>query len=90
MAHTLGIDLGTTNSALAFIAESGGIELLPIPQLINAGEVRAEPLLPSFLYLPGPSEFGEGALTLPWAHEGEAIAGKFAQRRGLENSGVLR
>jgi len=44
VAHTIGIDLGTTNSALAYIAESGAIELASIPQLIDAGEVRAEPL----------------------------------------------
>jgi len=88
VAHTIGIDLGTTNSALAYISESGAIELASIPQLIDAGEVRAEPLLPSFLYLPGPNEFGEDALRLPWAQE-NVIVGKFAQRRGLENSGRL-
>jgi molecular chaperone DnaK (HSP70) len=89
VATTLGIDLGTTNSALAFIADGGGIELLPIPQLIDAGEVHAEPLLPSFLYLPGGNEFSEGALALPWPSESGAIVGQFAQRRGLENSGRL-
>ncbi len=88
MPHIVGIDLGTTNSALAF-TEGEKIELFPIQQVVNPGEVRAEPLLPSFLYLPSPNEFAGGALALPWAAESEYVAGKFAQKRGLENSGRM-
>jgi molecular chaperone DnaK (HSP70) len=54
----VGIDLGTTNSALAYVdpAEADGtsfppIRLLEIPQLVDEGRVEARSLLPSFLYL---------------------------------------
>ena len=31
-----------------------------IPQLVNANEIAAEPLLPSFLYIPGERDFPPG------------------------------
>ncbi len=48
--YSIGIDLGTTNSALAYtaISDKPAVSVDPIPQLVNANEVRAEPLLPSF------------------------------------------
>src|SRR4051794_40463496 len=59
--YLVGIDLGTTNSALAFVDTAkkarGGrpdVQTFPVPQLVAPGEVAARPLLPSFLYLPGP------------------------------------
>jgi molecular chaperone DnaK (HSP70) len=82
----IGIDLGTTNSALAYAATAlDGVEILDIPQLINPGEVSALPLLPSSLYMPGASEFVEGALELPWLANPTYIVGTFAQKRGVEN-----
>ncbi len=90
MAHIIGIDLGTTNSALAFTpASESGARLLPVPQLAGPGEVRDETLLPSFLYIPGANEFPEDSLALPWDGRPEYIVGRFAQRRGIENSGRL-
>src|SRR3954468_18440302 len=53
----IGIDLGTTNSALAFIdspdAESDfpAIQVLEIPQYVAAGRIEPRRTLPSFLYL---------------------------------------
>ena len=54
----IGIDLGTTNSALAFIdpaealeADFPPIRVLEIPQHVAAGRVEALRTLPSFLYL---------------------------------------
>ncbi len=86
----IGIDLGTTNSALAFTRDvESGAKLLPIPQLTGPGEVGDESLLPSFLYLPGETEFTAGSLALPWDAEPRYIAGRFAQRRGGENAGRL-
>jgi molecular chaperone DnaK (HSP70) len=90
VAHIIGIDLGTTNSALAFTpASESGARLLPVPQLAGPGEVRDETLLPSFLYIPGANEFPEDSLALPWDGRPEYIVGRFAQRRGIENSGRL-
>ena len=54
----IGIDLGTTNSALAYIPEIHGelpdypeIQVLTIPQFVAPGRVEALRTLPSFLYL---------------------------------------
>ncbi len=84
--YSIGIDLGTTNSALAFrdVHEEGGVAAATIPQLVNANEVAAESLLPSFLYIPGENEFPPGATALPWDANGRPIVGRFAQRRGAE------
>ena len=54
----VGLDLGTTNCALASRDASAPdaqarIDVQPIPQLVNPGEVAPRPLLPSFLYVPG-------------------------------------
>jgi len=46
----IGIDLGTTNCALAY-TEGDAMEQFAIPQLVHPGEVREESLLPSFVFL---------------------------------------
>jgi molecular chaperone DnaK (HSP70) len=84
MQPTLGIDLGTTNCAVAR-AEEAGVEVLGIPQLVNPGEVRAESLLPSCLYLPRPNEFAPGAIALPWDENPPYVTGELAKKRGPEN-----
>src|SRR5437016_5338346 len=76
-SYVIGIDLGTTNSALAFAELQMGddpfapanVQLLAIPQLVNPGEARDEDLLPSFLYLPGSTDFPAGTIALPWDDE---------------------
>jgi hypothetical protein len=57
----IGIDLGTTNSALAFIdpaqaadEDAPGILVLDVPQYVAPGRIEARRTLPSFLYLAGP------------------------------------
>ncbi len=90
----IGIDLGTTNSALAFApAESGDaqpdVHLFAVPQLVNPGEVASLNLLPSSLYIPNPNEFVEGSLALPWNSHPPYITGQFARARGVENSSRL-
>ena len=88
--YVIGIDLGTTNCAGAYTPAGGDprdvqpIDLLAIPQLVNPGEVREEPLLPSFLYLPGASDFPAGATALPWNETPLFIVGALAQKRGAE------
>jgi hypothetical protein len=54
----IGIDLGTTNSALSYVdpveaadADFPPIHVLPIPQYVAAGQVESRRTLPSFLYL---------------------------------------
>ena len=86
--YVIGIDLGTTNSALAYAASEDAVHPFAIAQVVNPGEVRAEPLLPSFLYLPAPNEFPEGSLALPWSNP-SGIVGQLARKRGVENAGRL-
>lgn len=87
----LGIDLGTTNCGFAFAKEGDGegVELFSIPQLVSPGEVRAEPLLESSLYLVRDGEFAEGLLDLPWRAGNGRITGHLAARRGSESLGRL-
>jgi len=97
MKYVIGIDLGTTNSALAYteikpdagLFETSEVRLMDIPQLVNPGEVRDEPLLPSSLYVPGASDFPAGSLGLPWNAEPAFVTGRLAQKRGVENAGRL-
>ena len=86
--NVIGIDLGTTNSSLAY-STGEGVELFAIPQLVNAGEVRPEPLLPSSLYLPGPNDFPEGSTALPWDDAPPFVAGALAQKRASDRLGRL-
>ena len=95
--YVIGIDLGTTNSALAWaeikpdadLFAPANVRLLPLPQLENPGEVREESLLPSFLYLPGSADFPAGTLALPWDPARDYVVGRLAQKRGVENAGRL-
>jgi molecular chaperone DnaK (HSP70) len=89
--YVIGIDLGTTNSALAYapLEESSPVSLFQIPQLANVGELADLDLLPSSLYIPGEKEFVEGSLALPWDAQPSYITGRLAWLRGVENSGRL-
>jgi molecular chaperone DnaK (HSP70) len=97
MKYVIGIDLGTTNSALAYVEirpdadpfDTPEVRLMDIPQLVNPGEVRDEPLLPSSLYVPGATDFPAGSLALPWDAEPPFVTGRLAQKRGVENAGRL-
>jgi hypothetical protein len=86
----IGIDLGTTHSVLAYtegrIAEEAEptIRILPVPQILSPGEVKAQPLLPSFIFLPGPHDVPEGSLALPWDSDIDFTVGEFARNRGAE------
>lgn len=88
--YIVGIDLGTTHTVLAYIKadladdEQPEIQLLEIPQVVSAGEVKAQSLLPSFLLLPGQHEVPEGGLALPWQPEIDYTVGEYARTRGAE------
>jgi hypothetical protein len=85
--YSLGIDLGTTNSVLAFVdldAEKPHVEVLAIPQLVAAGTVEARTMLPSFLYLGLEQEAAGEAFDLPWETGRNFAVGEFARRQGAE------
>ncbi|HEX9575251.1 MAG TPA: Hsp70 family protein [Myxococcales bacterium] len=93
LRYCVGIDLGTSNSALGYAdleARDPGasVSVFEVPQLVGPGDVAPRPLLPSHLYVPGPHELPDGALALPWdpAHPGPAVGG-FARDQGARVPG---
>ncbi len=86
MRYLVGIDLGTTNTAVSYVEAVAGAQVrdLPLAQLVGPGEVAEQALLPSFLLLPTALEVAPEQLALPWdARPGWAV-GAFARDRGAE------
>ena len=85
---SIGIDLGTTNCAMAYVPLNGTnspSEKFPIPQWETHGSVIESFTLPSFLYLPRENEASQ---LLEKAVDGrEWIAGRFARRQAAESPG---
>ena len=80
----LGIDLGTTNSALAVAGDDAAVRTQPIAQVVGPGEVAERPTLPSFLLLPSELEVSSAQLQLPWSGPMRYAVGAFARERGAE------
>ncbi len=91
--YVVGLDLGTTNSALAYVdtdASPWSIETLAIPQIVAPGQIEARDGLPSFLYQPALGEFAAGSLRLPWQKaDPPDIAGQFARDHGTAVPGRM-
>jgi hypothetical protein len=81
---SLGIDLGTTNSAVAIEDfESSRAAIVEITQLLGPNQIGEKATLPSALYIPHPAEFPEQTLRLPWSKAGvDTIIGHFAREHG--------
>ena len=88
--YLVGIDLGTTNCAVAYVDTHGrerpsaDIRNFEVPQLVAPGETAPRAMLPSFLYLPGDHELPAGATRLPWNEGSDRIVGEFARFAGGE------
>lgn len=83
---TIGIDLGTTNCAMSFVAldaENAISEIFPIPQWESLGQLAEANTLPSFLYLPTRAE----AAQLEAASGAGWVCGRFARKRAAEVPG---
>lgn len=80
--RVIGIDLGTTNSALAWADPRGPIRIFDVPQLVAAGEMGTQATLPSFLYFPTTAEVESGAVRVSWAPEPDLVVGAFARDHG--------
>ena len=88
--YLIGIDLGTTNCAVAYVdtmegangAGASAIRKFEIAQLTGPGEVRTLPLLPSSLYFPTDDEISSGLVNLPWQEHPKAIVGTMARDQG--------
>ena len=86
--YIIGIDLGTTNCAVAYVDTKGrerpsaDVRAFEVPQLVAPGETAPRAMLPSFVYLPGPHELPAGAARLPWRDDADRIVGEFARIQG--------
>ncbi|MBC7354125.1 MAG: Hsp70 family protein, partial [Thermogutta sp.] len=83
----VGIDLGTTNSVLAYApydADEPKLTVLEIPQLVAPGVIENRTTLPSFLYLARDHEIAAGTLDLPWAQGLTYAVGELARRQSAE------
>jgi len=83
---TVGIDLGTTNCAVAYVENTvggeGTIKVFQIPQLVSEGNLAPLPMLGSYLYLAGPHELLQENIRLPWDDKITSVVGEFAKKLG--------
>jgi hypothetical protein len=88
--YIVGIDLGTTNCAVAYVDtfehedDSPEIRLFRIPQVVAPGTVEERQLLPSFSYQLAAGEVPQESLNLPWPEDAGFLVGTFAGERGAE------
>lgn len=96
--YCIGIDLGTTNSVVAYAPQSNAevktadqapeIQLLPIPQVVASGQIESRTSLPSFLYLPRDQEVDALEVTSEHARfpsSTEGVAGVYARQQAADN-----
>lgn len=89
--YVVGIDLGTTNCALAYADTQdttadapAPIQAFAVPQVVGVNDVAGRSVLPSFLYLPGAKEFPQGGIDLPWKASPGRVVGTFAREHGAK------
>jgi len=84
--YIVGIDLGTTNSAVGYVdtrREPWQVQTCRIPQLVDVGQVEALESLPSFHYQPVADQATAAGLRLPWNRQPpEYAVGVFAREQG--------
>lgn len=89
--YVVGIDLGTTNCAAAFVdcsAEAWRVETLAIPQWVDWGQIERRQTLPSFHYEWGREVRESVRGGLPWEREpAEFVVGVLARDAGMRNPG---
>jgi Ethanolamine utilization protein EutJ (predicted chaperonin) len=85
---SVGIDLGTTHSVIAYLDletlehDQPVLKVFEIPQLTAPGTVENKSQLPSFMYMPHGAEIPAGSTTLPWRGEAEHLVGEIARNLG--------
>ena len=83
--YILGIDLGTTNSVVAYTPMDGDsvdVHLLEIPQLVDDSTIENRTSLASFCYL---SPEAKPELSVPWSDQRSFCVGEFARRRSADH-----
>ncbi len=86
----VGIDLGTTNSLLAYVdltlvadGETPEVQFLAIPQVVSPGQTESLESLPSFVYLTNEQEREAGGLEISVGRP-EAVIGSYARQVSAE------
>lgn len=85
MRYIIGIDLGTTNTCVAYVDTQNPlmqIQNFRVPQLKSAGYIEEQPTLPSCCYLTSSQEWPAGTLDLPWKKHQDNFVGSFARDQG--------
>lgn len=89
--YVVGIDLGTTNCALAYVDShetNRQVRTFRVAQVVAPFEVEDRETLPSFLYLASSAEVGSGTFKLPWSEADQAVAvGAFAREETSSKPG---
>ncbi|MEZ4368789.1 MAG: Hsp70 family protein [Kofleriaceae bacterium] len=90
--YLIGIDLGTTNSAVAYVDARAGddrVRTFAVPQLVAPGDVAERGQLPSFVYLAGDHDLAPHETALPWdaaqpsaAPGARRVVGELARAQG--------
>ena len=81
---SLGIDLGTSNSAVTIAdLQSGTSRVVEVTQVLGPNQIGERPTLPSALYIPAAKEFSPESIQLPWTNSSSFwIVGQFARSHG--------
>ena len=83
MSDYIGIDLGTSNCATAWVNTAKEPAIIPITQVVAPDGIGEKKLLPSAVYHPAPGEIPESAPKLPWESKPDDwFIGEFAKNRG--------
>ena len=86
--YIIGIDLGTTNSAVSYVDLSDEsiakpqIQIFRIPQVTAPGEISRLSVLPSFLYIAGEYDIDIESTRLPWKDNSTKVTGAYARDHG--------
>ncbi len=88
--YIVGIDLGTTNTILAYSPiehdprVAPEINILEIPQSTGPGEVTGRSALPSFIFQPSAHDMAPEDRALPWDDAVSRVVGEYARNKGSE------
>ncbi|QTA90094.1 Hsp70 family protein [Desulfonema magnum] len=86
--YIIGIDLGTTNSAVSYVDlqtdEDRKIRIFNVPQMTGPGEFSKLPVLPSFLYIPGTYDIAKESVSVPWKRDDDNFTGAYARDHGAK------
>src|SRR5579863_234878 len=83
--YLIGIDLGTTNSAVAYVdthAAESRVRVFDVPQLVAPGDIAPRRQLPSFVYLASELDLAPRETALPWAPDRRTVVGELARAQG--------